>query len=195
MLEKIKKLLAKLGVDMAGKTDAEIKAMAQSEGLLETESPGEKPIEKNSADSSEILKQVLTELAGFKALTEKQQKQLDDREAESKAAAETALQARVAEQIQAAKKDGRIPAGTEGEALTVSQQWEKMLKADFAGGKVLLDSLPKMTDKNTQNTNPNNQQSGQSTSAQRPNTAVGSGVNPKILEHVNLSVPPPPAAK
>lgn len=180
---------------MAGKTDAEIKAMAQSEGLLETESPGEKPIEKNGADSSEILKQVLTELAGFKALTEKQQKQLDDREAESKAAAETALQARVAEQIQAAKKDGRIPAGTEGEALTVSQQWEKMLKADFAGGKVLLDSLPKMTDKNTQNTNPNNQQNGQSTSAQRPNTAVGSGVNPKILEHVNLSVPQPPAAK
>jgi len=109
--------------------------------IPDVEFDGDKKVEDKKPDES-----TKAENEALKAMLAKQNEALEsltkrfaDQDAATTAKAKSDRDKSITDLVEAAKKDGRIPAQNAAEV----ERWSKLLNADFENGKAVLDAVPK----------------------------------------------------
>lgn len=149
-LQKVKAFLKSIGFDVASKTDDELIALGAAAGITKEDGDTDpnrdpKQVKTPSKTDSEIIEELRRSNEALTALATNYKAIETARTAQTEAEAKAALKAKIQLEIAQGKKDARIPAGSEGDALKLQQQWEKLFELDFATAKDAFDKLPKST--------------------------------------------------
>lgn len=207
----LKEIIAKLrnkGIDISSLTPDDILDMESTQTV---QTPIPNPIDIDSINHNRRkIEDVLSENATLKAMIKESQdtikqfqeatkKQIDDLmkgfaeketasqalittyETERQAKIDNDNQLKIDSIINKAIEEKRIPKDN----TELQEKYKKVLSADIETGESIISGLPSLEIQNTQTTvNTSTQQQGLG----KPNTLIGSGVNPKILDYVKNTV-------